>query len=105
MPLDELATLMNQHHWAEERRSARRRYVNAAIFLRLHPESGEIEVVNAGHNPGFLVQPGQVPKQFEAAGTPLGLLPGMQYEAERSGCARIAAAFLYRWPHRGLSGG
>jgi len=25
-----------------------------AIFLRLHPEAGEIEVVNAGHNPGFL---------------------------------------------------
>jgi serine phosphatase RsbU (regulator of sigma subunit) len=83
MPLDELATLMNQHHWAEGE-EARRRYVTA-IFLRLHPEAGEIEVVNAGHNPGFLVQPGQEPKQFEAAGTPLGLLPGMQYTLERSG--------------------
>ena len=39
-----------------------------AIFLRLHPEAGEIEVVNAGHNPGFLVEPGAEPHQFEAAG-------------------------------------
>ena len=38
MPLDELATRMNQHHWAEGE-EARRRYVTA-IFLRLHPERG-----------------------------------------------------------------
>jgi len=81
MPLDELATRMNQHHWAEGE-EARRRYLTA-IFLRLHPESGEIEVVNAGHNPGFLVTPGAPPYEFNAAGTPLGLLPGMQYVSER----------------------
>jgi serine phosphatase RsbU (regulator of sigma subunit) len=81
MPLDELATRMNQHHWAEGE-EARRRYLTA-IFLRLHPEAGEIEVVNAGHNPGFLVSPGSEPYEFNAAGTPLGLLPGMQYASER----------------------
>jgi serine phosphatase RsbU (regulator of sigma subunit) len=81
MPLDELATRMNQHHWAEGE-EARRRYLTA-IFLRLHPESGEIEVVNAGHNPGFLLSPGAPPYEFNAAGTPLGLLPGMQYASER----------------------
>src|ERR1035438_6252572 len=59
MPLDELATRMNQHHWTEGE-EARRRYLTA-IFLRLHPEAGEIEVVNAGHNPGFLVEPGAAP--------------------------------------------
>jgi serine phosphatase RsbU (regulator of sigma subunit) len=80
-PLGELAARMNQHHWAEGE-EARRRYVTA-IFLRLHPEAGEIEVVNAGHNPGFLVQPGAAPRFFEAAGTPLGMLPGMRYESER----------------------
>jgi serine phosphatase RsbU (regulator of sigma subunit) len=80
-PLDELATRMNQHHWAEGE-EARRRYVTA-IFLRLHPAAGEIEVVNAGHNPGFLVVPGVSPIQFDAAGTPLGLLPGMRYTSER----------------------
>jgi serine phosphatase RsbU (regulator of sigma subunit) len=83
MPLDELATRMNQHHW-QEGEEARRRYVTA-IFLRLYPEAGEIEVVNAGHNPGFLLQPGHPPHQFEAAGTPLGLLPGMRYSIERAG--------------------
>jgi serine phosphatase RsbU (regulator of sigma subunit) len=84
LPLDELAARMNQHHWAEGE-EARRRYVTA-IFLRLHPEAGEIEVVNAGHNPGFLVQSvqtGAAPRQFEAAGTPLGLLPRMGYTSER----------------------
>jgi serine phosphatase RsbU (regulator of sigma subunit) len=82
MPLDELATRMNQHHWTEGE-EARRRYVTA-IFLRLHPETGEVEVVNAGHNPGFLVEPGGVTHQFDAAGTPLGLLPGMSYRSEKS---------------------
>jgi serine phosphatase RsbU (regulator of sigma subunit) len=71
---------MNQQHWAEGE-EARRRYVTA-IFLRLHPEAGEVEVVNAGHNPGFFVQPGEKPRLFEAAGTPLGLLPGMHYLSE-----------------------
>ena len=80
LPLDELATRMNQHHWAEGE-EARRRYVTA-IFLRLQPGSGEIEVVNAGHNPGFLVAPNGQVHQFQAAGTPLGLLPGMSYASE-----------------------
>ena len=81
-PLADLAARMNQHHWAEGE-EARRRYVTA-IFLRLHPAAGEIEVVNAGHNPGFLVQSGAEPRLFAAAGTPLGMLPGMQYTSERA---------------------
>jgi serine phosphatase RsbU (regulator of sigma subunit) len=93
MPLDELATRMNQHHWAEGE-EARRRYVTA-IFLRLHPEPGEIEVVNAGHNPGFLLQPDAAPRLFEAAGTPLGMLPGMRYASERSGFAPGTRLLVY----------
>ena len=93
MPLDELATRMNLHHW-KEGEEARRRYVTA-IFLRLHPEASEIEVVNAGHNPGFLVEPGASPHQFEAAGTPLGLLPGMSYAGERRGFAPGARLLFY----------
>ncbi|HEY6489413.1 MAG: PP2C family protein-serine/threonine phosphatase [Terracidiphilus sp.] len=81
LSLDELATRMNQHQWAEGE-EARRRYVTA-IFLRLRPESGELEVVNAGHNPGFLVEPGCETVQFESTGTPLGLLPGMRYSSEK----------------------
>jgi serine phosphatase RsbU (regulator of sigma subunit) len=82
LPLGELATRMNEHHWREGE-EARRRYVTA-IFMRLYPDSGKIEVVNAGHNPGFLVFPDGSAHQFEAAGTPLGLLPGMHYSSEES---------------------
>ena len=81
LPLDELAARMNQHHWAEGE-EARRKYVTA-IFLRLYPETGKVEVVNAGHNPGFLLAPDAEPRQFDASGTPLGLLPGMSYTSER----------------------
>ena len=82
LPLDELATRMNQHHW-QEGEEARRRYVTA-IFLRLHPETGDLEVANAGHNPGFLVSPQGAAHQFESTGTPLGLLPGMRYTSEKT---------------------
>jgi len=54
-----------------------------AIFLRLDPKRGEVEIVNAGHNPGFVITPDAVQHQIEAAGTPLGLLPGMNYSSER----------------------
>ena len=83
MPLDELATRINQHHW-EEGEESRRRYVTA-IFMRLFPDEGKIEVVNAGHNPGFLVEPGAAAHEFNAVGTPLGLLPGMSYSMEKHG--------------------
>jgi serine phosphatase RsbU (regulator of sigma subunit) len=81
LPLDELATRMNQHHW-QDGEEARRKYVTA-IFVRLYPETGELEVVNAGHNPGFGIRPDGSTCLFEAAGTPLGLLPGMHYASER----------------------
>ena len=79
--LDLLATRMNQHHWLEGE-EARRRYVTA-IFLRLDSKRGEVEIVNAGHNPGFVITPDGTQHQIEAAGTPLGLLPGMTYSSER----------------------
>ena len=92
LPLGELATRINQHQWSEGE-EARRRYVTA-IFMRLHPEAGEMEVVNAGHNPGFLIAAGTDPIQFEAAGTPLGLLPGMRYASE-SHCFAPGARLLF----------
>jgi serine phosphatase RsbU (regulator of sigma subunit) len=93
LPLAELATRMNQHHWAEGE-EARRRYVTA-IFLRLDPASGELEVVNAGHNPGFLVQPNGTSLEFESTGTPLGLLPGMQYSSQKSPLVPGARLLFY----------
>jgi serine phosphatase RsbU (regulator of sigma subunit) len=93
LPLDELAARMNQHQWMEGE-EARRRYVTA-IFLRLKPESGELEVVNAGHNPGFLLEPGGQFVQFESTGTPLGLLPGMRYSSQKSGLLPGARLLFY----------
>lgn len=92
-PLDELATRMNQHHWAEGE-EARRRYVTA-IFLRLDPRTGDLEVVNAGHNPGFLVLPDGKSIEFESTGTPLGLLPGMRYSSQKSGFPPGARLLFY----------
>ncbi|MGA8043015.1 MAG: SpoIIE family protein phosphatase [Terracidiphilus sp.] len=81
LAMDELATRMNQHHWTEGE-EAQRRYVTA-IFLQLWPQTGEVEAVNAGHNPGFLVQAGGDTCQLESTGTPLGMLPGMRYSSQR----------------------
>jgi serine phosphatase RsbU (regulator of sigma subunit) len=81
LALDVLAERMNQHHWLEGD-EARRRYVTA-IFMRLYPETGQMEIVNCGHNPGFAVHPDGTRCEFNSTGTPLGLLPGMKYEVER----------------------
>ena len=80
-PLDQLASRMNQHQWLEGE-EARRRYVTA-IFLRLYPEKGELEFVNAGHNPGYVLHADGSRCEIESSGTPLGLLPGMEYTLER----------------------
>lgn len=82
LPLPELAARLSEQHW-EEGPEARRRYVTA-IFLRLHPELGRIEVVNAGHNPACLLKAGDPgePQLISASGTPLGMLPGASYVAE-----------------------
>ena len=93
LPLDELATRMNEHHWREGE-EARRRYVTA-IFMRLYPDSGKLEVANAGHNPGFLVMPDGTTHQFESAGTPLGLLPGMRYASEQASFPPGARLLFY----------
>ena len=93
LSLAELATRMNQHHWTEGE-EARRRYVTA-IFLRLDPASGELEVANAGHNPGFLVARSAEPHLFGATGTPLGLMPGMEYSTERTDFTPGSRLLLY----------
>ena len=90
LPMDELATRMNQHHWTEGE-EARRRYVTA-IFMRLWPEDGVLEAVNAGHNPGFLIQPSGETCELESTGTPLGMLPGMRYASRQ--CAFPAGSRL-----------
>lgn len=80
LPLDELAGRINDLHHREGP-EARRRYVTA-ILMRLDPRQHEAEVVNAGHNPGFLVQGDGGTHLIEASGPPLGMLPDMRYSVE-----------------------
>ncbi len=94
LQLRELAARLSQQHW-EEGEEARRRYVTA-IFLRLDPSSGELELVNAGHNPALLLMPGSSePRLIVASGTPLGLLPGARYATERSSFPPASRLLLY----------
>jgi serine phosphatase RsbU (regulator of sigma subunit) len=94
LTLRELAGRLSQQHW-DEGSEARRRYVTA-IFLRLDPASAEMELVNAGHNPAFLVSSGDTPiRLIEASGTPLGMLPGARYTIERVPIEPGARVLLY----------
>jgi serine phosphatase RsbU (regulator of sigma subunit) len=106
LTLKELAARLSQQHW-EEGIEARRRYVTA-IFVRLDAASGELEFVNAGHNPGFVVVPEDTADgahkagmhkagthEVKASGTPIGLLPGMRYTTERMSFPPGARLLLY----------
>jgi serine phosphatase RsbU (regulator of sigma subunit) len=93
LPLDEMATRLNQQHY-EDGTQAQLRYVTA-VFLRLHPDSAEFEIVNAGHNPAALVQPDGSVVMINASGTPLGMLPGMSYKTERFALAAGSRILLY----------
>src|SRR5271155_1081139 len=80
LPLPELASRMNEQHYGEGQ-EARRRYVTA-IFLKLNQENHTVEVVNAGHNPGFLISGSNTVHEIEASGTPIGLIPMREYASE-----------------------
>jgi serine phosphatase RsbU (regulator of sigma subunit) len=81
LPLAELAARMNQQHYGEGE-EARRRYVTA-IFLKLDSATHTVEVVNAGHNPGFLISADKTVHEIVASGTPIGLVPMMEYAFEK----------------------
>jgi phosphoserine phosphatase RsbU/P len=93
LALADIVARVGQQHWGEGD-EARRRYVTA-IFMKMHIEKGEIEVVNAGHNPGALILPDGSVRMIEASGTPLGMLPGMSYGAETFPFAPGSRILLY----------
>jgi serine phosphatase RsbU (regulator of sigma subunit) len=93
LPLNEVAARMNDQHYAEGAES-RRRYVTA-IFVKLDADLHKIEVVNAGHNPGFLLSPGKEIRQIDASGTPLGLMPSIQYRTEEMDFPSGSRLLLY----------
>jgi serine phosphatase RsbU (regulator of sigma subunit) len=75
----DIATKMNLLHYGEGD-EARRRYVTA-MLLSLDPATHTLEVVNAGHNPAFLVGSDNTLDKIAASGTPIGLLPFSSYVA------------------------
>ena len=93
MSLVDIATHMNVLHYNEGEES-RRRYVTA-IFLRLDPNTHTLEVVNAGHNPGFLLNGSDLPEMIEASGTPVGMLPFSTYRAEKYVLSNKAKLLIY----------
>jgi serine phosphatase RsbU (regulator of sigma subunit) len=76
----EIATKMNLLHYGEGD-EARRRYVTMALF-RLDPGAHTLEVLNAGHNPAFLLAPNGTLTKIKASGTPIGLLPFSNYASQ-----------------------
>ncbi|MGC1363933.1 MAG: PP2C family protein-serine/threonine phosphatase [Silvibacterium sp.] len=93
MPLAEMASHLNGLHFQEGEES-RRRYVTA-IFLRLDPKTHTLEIVNAGHNPGFLLNGSQKPIMIDATGTPIGMLPVASYVPEKYLLEEKAKLLLY----------
>jgi sigma-B regulation protein RsbU (phosphoserine phosphatase) len=51
------------------------------LLLELSPESGALQYLNAGHNPGLLVRRDGTVEELAAGGLPLGLLPGSLYQS------------------------
>jgi serine phosphatase RsbU (regulator of sigma subunit) len=79
LPLLEIATQMNLLHYGEGS-EARHRYVTA-MMIRLDDKRNIMEVVNAGHNPAFLLDANGTVTKIGASGTPIGLLPFSSYKA------------------------
>ena len=99
IPLVDIATRMNLLHFNEGTES-RRRYVTA-MFVQLDPATDSMQVVNAGHNPPFLISglgtegdPVKI-QRIRASGTPVGMLPFSTYQLEKYSLPPGARLLLY----------
>ncbi|GAB4372478.1 MAG: hypothetical protein Kow0042_15810 [Calditrichia bacterium] len=54
-----------------------------AFFALLDPRSGQLESVNAGHNPGYLLHPDRQVEELKVGGIPLGMM-SMSFPHEKS---------------------
>lgn len=67
-----------------------------AACIRLVPEQRKFHFASAGHNPVFLFRPDEDRFfTFEASGPPLGMFPGITYEAEQFQALRGDILVLY----------
>jgi serine phosphatase RsbU (regulator of sigma subunit) len=76
----DLATRMNRLHYGEGL-EAQRRYVTTFLAL-LSPASNTLDVVNAGHNPAFLVNGAGEVHRIESSGIPVGIFAESGYASE-----------------------
>lgn len=88
----DLATRMNRLHY-DEGPEAQRRYVTTFLAL-LSPATNTLDVVNAGHNPAFLVTGGEV-HRIESSGIPVGIFPESDYASERFVLDRGSRLLIY----------
>jgi serine phosphatase RsbU (regulator of sigma subunit) len=77
----DLATRMNRLHH-DEGPEAQRRYVTT-FLAQLSPATNTLDIVNAGHNPAFLVTGGGEVHRIESSGIPFGLFPWSMYASEQ----------------------
>lgn len=94
VPLLQIAKQLNALHSADTG-EAWRGYVTA-LFVRLDPKAHTIEVVNAGHNPALLFpKKSKQPVLLEASGTPIGMMPGVNYKSEMHDLEEGARLLVY----------
>jgi serine phosphatase RsbU (regulator of sigma subunit) len=77
----DLATRINRLHH-DEGPEAQRRYVTT-FLARLNPATNTLDVVNAGHNPAFLVMGTGKVHRIESSGIPIGLFPWSEYASQQ----------------------
>lgn len=75
-PLDEAITSVNQYL---TQNTPANRFVTL-FAAELHPESGAIRYINAGHNPPLIARLDGSVSQLESGGFPLGLMDGAEFE-------------------------
>ncbi len=54
-----------------------------AVMVILKPATGQVQWVNAGHNPPLLIRASGEVTELEATGFPLAMVPGGEYGAEQ----------------------
>jgi serine phosphatase RsbU (regulator of sigma subunit) len=80
IPLSELAQKLNKVIY---RATTDDKFITAFIAV-LSPDRGELEMLNAGHNPAYLWRTTNTVQEFSAAGLPLGMVDmDFSYQSER----------------------
>jgi sigma-B regulation protein RsbU (phosphoserine phosphatase) len=88
--LGEIATELNRHihSW-----SAENKFITM-IMVSIDRENENIQYVNAGHNPAYLIVDGRI-DQVRSHGLPIGILPGTQYATQTRAFPAGSAVVLY----------